>query len=118
MSAVWTSGVDVLKASFTPGIALVPSKAVWMSGVDVLVQRSGHVCIVARPAAPAVESHTCKHPFDDVQMDVEKGYHCKACDAPLVFCWVCANAGIYNMHVEPECDPGHKHAIYNSSRFE
>ena len=57
--------------------------------------------------------HKCRHPWEWVQMPFgSRGYFCTICRADLVFCWVCAAAGLYNMHPEPECMNGHMKMVY------
>jgi len=58
----------------------------------------------------------CTHPWDSVEQSVEHGYKCALCDTVLVYCWVCAIAGLYNMHPEPECQNGHMTHIYSNNR--
>lgn len=58
----------------------------------------------------------CQHPFDFVNLDPVKGWYCIACKTAVIYCWVCAAAGIYNIHVAPECENGHMQAVYREPR--
>jgi len=65
---------------------------------------------------PDDQTTPCLHPWECVEQHVVYGYRCTLCHAELVYCWVCALAGIYNMHLEPECQNGHMGHVYSNNR--